>query len=1025
MYLQIKNRILRKVLLSTVFLCIIIPGFSQYQSIILGRPTANSITASILFDKNADYTLEYGESTGQYTWTTSTRTAMGGTPDALELTGLGADKHYYYRLKYKSINTSSFVYTPEYNFHTQRAKGSSFTFTIEADEHLYDKKGYGPMYQVALNNQAADKPDFMISLGDIFGDDHTPFTSTALMLDTLHRNYRPYLGSICHSIPFFICLGNHEGENDFYMAQNPPENLTVYATKARKFYYPNPSPNSFYTGNTQLEPYGIDKPENYYSWVWGDALFVVLDVYRDQCDTSAKPTNWAWSLGKTQYDWLKTTLETSKEKYKFVFAHHIRGQGRGGITNARYFEWGGWEPRQAGEVYTFAANRPGWAKPIHQLFVDNKVNIFFQGHDHVFARETLDSVTYLAVPMTADSSYMIGKLANAGAYVSDTLEGTGHIRVNVSPSGLKVDFVRAYLPKDTLSGLHKNREVPFTMTVGQSSVAVVEPIMTQTEVLGRPTDKSIVVHGFFDQAVEVSAQYGISSTNLNQQTVWTSVSVGQPMELLIVGLNANTRYYYRVCYRNPGSSSFFTRPTYTFSTQKAPGTSFTFLVQADPHMDEQSDTTLYKLCLKNQLEDKADFMIDLGDFLMTDKLKNAAGVIPFDTIPFRAKLLRSKYEISSHSTPLFISLGNHEGEAGWNLNGTANNIAVWGTNERKKYFPNPYPDGFYTGDTITHNFVGRRQNYYAWTWGDALFIVLDPYWYTSPKPDAAHGWYWSLGKVQYDWLRKTLESSKSKFKFVFAHQIIGGTPEGRGGYEVADLYEWGGKNLDGTTGFTTNRNGWYKPIKDLLKENRATIFFHGHDHFYGKQDKDCLVYQETPQPSHPNFSTVTYATDYGYVQGKILPNSGHMRINVSPAGVTVDYVRAYLPANETATRKNKDVSATYFIGEKNCYDSTVTSVSTVWNTNYVEEMVYPNPFKQSTRIDMNFRSTQKIVLQIFDQQGKLVRTLLNGNTIPQGNYTVVWDGNDNSGRRLAAGMYHYIIKNETADRKSGKIVLMY
>jgi hypothetical protein len=195
--------------------------------------------------------------------------------------------------------------------------------------------------------------------------------------------------------------------------------------------------------------------------------------------------------------------------------------------------------------------------------------------------------------------------------------------------------------------------------------------------------------------------------------------------------------------------------------------------------------------LKNQLEDKADFMIDLGDFLMTDKLKNAAGVIPFDTIPYRCKMLRTKYEISSHSTPLFISMGNHEGEAGWNLNGTANNIAVWGTNERKKYFPNPYPDGFYTGDTITHNFVGKRQNYYAWTWGDALFIVLDPYWYTTPKPDANHGWYWSLGKVQYDWLRKTLETSKSKFKFVFAHQIIGGTPEGRGGYEVADLYESG------------------------------------------------------------------------------------------------------------------------------------------------------------------------------------------------------------------------------------------
>jgi uncharacterized protein (UPF0216 family) len=44
-----------------------------------------------------------------------------------------------------------------------------------------------------------------------------------------------------------------------------------------------------------------------------------------------------------------------------------------------------------------------------------------------------------------------------------------------------------------------------------------------------------------------------------------------------------------------------------------------------------------------------------------------------------------------------------------------------------------------------------------------------------------------------------------------------------------------------------------KPVKELLRENRVNIFFHGHDHFFGKQEKDCLVYQETPQPSHPNY----------------------------------------------------------------------------------------------------------------------------------------------------------------------------
>lgn len=434
----------------------------QNINVILGRPTDTSITASILLDQNSNYFLEYGTTSGSYSNNTSTYAASANIPDEVDLHNLNSNTKYYYRIKYKLTTAITFNTTPEYSFHTQRAKGSEFVFTIESDEHLYDKKGVKSIYQICLNNQAKDKPDFMLSLGDIFGDDHNWSTITSGELDTLHKDYRPFLGSLCHSVPFYICLGNHEGENDYYYNQNPGNNLCVWGTQWRKFYYPNPYPNGFYSGNTDNEPYGIGNPENYFSWTWGDALFVVLDVYRDQCDTSDKPIKWAWSLGFPQYTWLKNTLENSTAKHKFVFAHHIRGQGRGGITNATQFEWGGLD----GGTDKFAINRPGWAKPIHKLFVDNGVNIFFQGHDHLFAHEVLDGVTYQEVPMPSDSTYEIGKLANAGAYTSDTLDGTGHIRVTVNAQCVKVDFVRAYLPQDTVSGVHHNGEVAFSYTVG-------------------------------------------------------------------------------------------------------------------------------------------------------------------------------------------------------------------------------------------------------------------------------------------------------------------------------------------------------------------------------------------------------------------------------------------------------------------------------------------------------------------------------------------------------------------------------
>jgi hypothetical protein len=403
---------------------------------------------------------------------------------------LASNTRYFYRVQSRPSGTGAFSATPEYNFHTQRAQGSAFSFTIEADEHLYDKKGVQSIYQICLNNQAQNRPDFMLSLGDIFGDDHIASTISQFQADSLHKAYRPFLGSICHSIPFYVCLGNHEGENDYYLAQTPPNNIAVYSTLARKYFFPNPFPNSFYSGNTDVEPFGMDNPENYFSWTWGDALFVVLDVYRDECDTSPKPKGWNWSLGQPQYNWLENTLQSSTAQYKFVFAHHVSGQGRGGIEQAKLFEWGGYE--QDGVTYSFPTNRPNMTKPIHQLFVDNGVNIFFQGHDHLFAHEVMGGVTYQEVPMPSDSTYEIGMLANADAYTADTIGGTGHIRVNVSPSCLQIDFVRAWLPADTLSGVHHNGEVAFTYSFGTCPIGVDElDLSSQVKVYPNPVSSQL------------------------------------------------------------------------------------------------------------------------------------------------------------------------------------------------------------------------------------------------------------------------------------------------------------------------------------------------------------------------------------------------------------------------------------------------------------------------------------------------------------------------------------------------------
>lgn len=464
-----------------VFLLIITSSINLVSEdffLILGRPTKNSITINAIHYLNNDQELllEYGLNSTEYDKSTLSFIVKNDEPAVIELKNLLPNRQYYYRIKYKSLNTNdNFKFGEEHFFNTQKDKGSSFTFVIQADPHLYDKKGSSNMIIETMKLMQKDRPDLLFDLGDTFGDDHNPFTITDEELKYLHSDYLKYFDMVCNSSSLFLCLGNHEGESGYYLLQNPPKNIATYATKWRKYYYSNPEPNDFYSGNTNVEENGIGLPQNYYAFEWGDALFVVLDVYR-YYTINEKPKGWDWTIGDDQYFWFKNTLETSKSKYKFVFAHHVLGQGRGAVNDAILYEWGGWNNSKKTN-YEFPSKRPTWTKPIHQLMVDNGVNIFFQGHDHLFAQEELDGLIYQECPMPSDSTYEIGMLANADAYISNQLNGTGYIRVTVNSESSKVEYIRSYLPADT-NTTKKNGEVAFTYEVQPKITSISNDLIT-------------------------------------------------------------------------------------------------------------------------------------------------------------------------------------------------------------------------------------------------------------------------------------------------------------------------------------------------------------------------------------------------------------------------------------------------------------------------------------------------------------------------------------------------------------------
>ncbi|MFM7593691.1 MAG: metallophosphoesterase family protein, partial [Isosphaeraceae bacterium] len=157
-------------------------------------------------------------------------------------------------------------------------------------------------------------------------------------------------------------------------------------------------------------------------------------------------------------------------------------------------------------------------------------------------------------------------------------------------------------------------------------------------------------------------------------------------------------------------------------------------------------------------------------------------------------------------------------------------MPVWSNQLRTKLFPNPLPSAFYTCNEKEVPPLGKLQNYFEWKWGDAQFIVLDPFWYTERRGrgDGGGNWARTLGEEQYRWLEKVLSESKSKYKFVFIHHLVGGLDtSARGGSEAAAMYEWGGLGEMNMEEFRKFRPGWPMPIHQLLVKAKVSAVFHG------------------------------------------------------------------------------------------------------------------------------------------------------------------------------------------------------
>jgi len=90
------------------------------------------------------------------------------------------------------------------------------------------------------------------------------------------------------------------------------------------------------------------------------------------------------------------------------------------------------------------------------------------------------------------------------------------------------------------------------------------------------------------------------------------------------------------------------------------------------------------------------------------------------------------------------------------------------------------------------------------------------------------------------------------------------------------------------------------------------------------------------------------------------------------------------------------------------------------------EPPYPNPLRSAAvtlPLLIPARTTQDVVVGIHDVAGRLVRRLHAGGALPAGPTTLSWDGTDDSGQRVAAGIYLVYVRSGGTTRERKLVVL--
>ena len=419
--------------------------------------------------------------------------------------------------------------------------------------------------------------------------------------------------------------------------------------------------------------------------------------------------------------------------------------------------------------------------------------------------------------------------------------------------------------------------------------------------LGRPTDTGVAMNVVFHgDARALVLEVGEPGEKITWHHAGEPKLLGpDSLEWNAASLKPGTRYFYRIrAQEKPLARG-------SFVTRRPAGQAFTFCLISDPHIfvreftDEElvrdplppevikrfrtEENALWTLRMyrayghamlprvaRLALQSRPDFVINLGDIL---DYHGFGFNVPAPGAHWARKGLLDYRRLLGPlgaQAPHFMVMGNWDGEKGhFNEEERARSRVP-----RLRYLPNPRPDTSPEGGS-------PHEDYYAFTWGDALFVVLNVVSYTptahtlNRTRDPGRPDDYTLGKDQLAWLETTLQNARARWKFLCIHHAVGG----RAGNQQNTAYARGGGRAA--------RVGEQARIHDLMKTYGVQAFFYGHDHVFTDMVVDGIHYTLPGSCGAPWKFT---ARETGYEH--FWPDSGFARVHVTPDQVEVTFLNA-------------------------------------------------------------------------------------------------------------------------------------